>query len=258
MEVSAVVAQFPVSLDMERNLRVIQAILESCAPDDVVVLPEGSLSGYSDDIRFLKGVSMRGVDKGLDSLHSYARDRGIHLFVGTIMLDAGRWYNTAVYLSPRGERWVYRKVNLATHERGYLTAGDELPVMTLEMEGGPLRVGVQLCREIRFPEQWKALAQNGADLILYMTHAIEDAPHRPVWRSHLMSRAAELQRFVLAANTAHAEQLCPTMMIDPAGMVLDEVTSSSQAVLRQKIETTKISNWYLSQARTDLLSATYP
>jgi predicted amidohydrolase len=68
----------------------------------------------------------------------------------------------------RGLRRV-SSVNLATHERGHFRAGDALPVLTVPVGGGTVRLGVQLCREIRLPGQWAALARQGADVIVYMT-----------------------------------------------------------------------------------------
>lgn len=147
---------------------------------------------------------------------------------------------------------MYNKANLATHERGHLVPGDRLPLFDLQLPQGILRVAVQLCRELRFPDQWRVLADRGAELFIYMTHAIDDELHRPVWRSHLVSRAAENQRWVAATNVAHASQLCPSMLIDPAGLVVHELVSEQSGLLRAEIDTAAVSNWYLSQRRTDL------
>lgn len=64
-----------------------------------------------------------------------------------------------------------KKINLAMNERGLLEAGDDLP--TLEVDAGdmPFPVGVQICREIRFPDQWQWLADAGAQVFVYLTHA---------------------------------------------------------------------------------------
>jgi hypothetical protein len=93
---------------------------------------------------------------------------------------------------------VYRKANLAMHERGRLAAGPALPTVTVQLPAGHVRAGVQLCREIRFPEQWACLAPQGAQLLIYLTYAVNPAEPPGVWRAHLISRAAETERFVLA------------------------------------------------------------
>ena len=134
-----------------------------------------------------------------------------------------------------------------------MVPGDDLPLFQVKLPEGILRVGVQLCREIRFPGQCRALAEAGAELFVYMTHAIDDELHRPVWRSHLISRAAENQRWVAATNVSHPTQLCPSMLIDPAGLVVHELVSEQAGLLRTEIDTTAVSNWYLNQRRVDLI-----
>lgn len=76
------------------------------------------------------------------------------------------------------------------------------------------------------------LARAGADVFAYLTNAVGDRRQTDVWRSHLISRAAETQRFVVGANTAHHEQKCPTMIVTPTGEVVWEVSSSAQEVDR--------------------------
>lgn len=125
-----------------------------------------SLSGYSDDITFLAGINPQQVNDGLETLHTVARDRHLHVFVGACRQDDQGWRNQAYYLAPTGERAVYNKANLATHERGHLVPGDRLPLFDLRLPQGTLRVAVQLCRELRFPDQWRVLAEAGAQLFI--------------------------------------------------------------------------------------------
>ncbi|NMP23139.1 carbon-nitrogen hydrolase family protein [Sulfobacillus harzensis] len=247
MKVSVVSASFPMTFDVAENLQRMKALVAQCHAHEVVVFPEGALSGYSDDIGFLNDIDQAQVDRGLDVLQELAVASRCHLFVGAIRQDGQGWRNQAFYLSPGGERWTYNKMNLATHERGYFVPGDELPVFTLSLPSSTLAVGVQLCRELRFPGQWRRLAQQGAELFIYMTHAINDELHRPVWRSHLISRAAENQRWVVATNVAHSAQLCPSMIVDPAGLVMKEAVSDAAGILRAEVDMDAVSNWYLNQ-----------
>ena len=94
-------------------------------------------------------------------------------------------------------------------------------------------------------------------MLLYLTYAVGKPHEYEVWRSHLISRAAENQRFVLAVNTAADDVNCPTAIIHPSGRVLAE-TRGSGSPLAVTVDVTEVSNWYLSQARTDLLPFTGP
>ena len=67
-----------------------------------------------------------------------------------------------------------------------------------------------------------------------------------------MSRAAETQRFVVACNTAHPRQLCPSLIADPRGVILEEAPWEGTALLRQTLDTSAVSNWYLGQDRPDV------
>ncbi|MFE2376211.1 carbon-nitrogen hydrolase family protein [Streptomyces sp. NPDC059398] len=257
MKLSLTVAQFPITWDVERNLELISEVLAETRPDDIVVLPEGALSGYGSDLSALANLDTPALAHATDRVADLAQQNAIHLFCGTLLFDRGVWSNAAVYFSPNGARWIYRKINLAMHERGRLEAGTDLSTLSIPMAGGPVRLGVQICREIRFPEQWQHLADSGAQAFIYLTHAVNTAEPAGVWRSHLISRAAENQRFVLAANVADPHQHCPSMIISPRGEVLAEVTSGSTAVIRTTIDLDQSASWYLGQRRQDLLRLSY-
>jgi predicted amidohydrolase len=253
MEVSVAVVQTPVTWDISQNLATITSWVTEAGPGEIVVLPEACLSGYDDQLSGLDRLDPGVLARAVDRLAGLAADQGIHIFCGSLLFEDGAWWNTALYLSPDGTRWTYRKVNLATHERGRLAAGNELPVLQLRLDGGPLTVGVQLCREIVFPEQWRYLAEAGAQAFIYLTNAVNLAVPAGVWSSHLISHAAVNQRFVIACNVADPGQHCPSMIVSPRGEVLGDLPASEAAVLRTVIDTEDVSDWYLSQRRTDVL-----
>jgi predicted amidohydrolase len=255
VRISAVAAQFPVSLTIAENVRHIRAILEQTQPDELLVLPEGAISGYSEDPSFLNAIDLDELDSALHEIQEAASWRGVHLVGGACLRDGDKWRNAALYFAPDGSRSMYCKVNLATSERGVFTAGDKLPVFSMRFADGTATIGVQVCREIRFPEQWRALALQGAQVFAYLTYAA--SPYAPpgVWRSHLISRGAENQRFVVGANTAHAYRHCPTMIISPRGEVLKEAKVRERVeMIRSVLDLTEVGDWYLDQRRTDVVS----
>jgi predicted amidohydrolase len=143
------------------------------------------------------------------------------------------------------------------HERGRLHPGDHLPTIDISQPDGKVTVGVQLCREIRFPEQWQHLASAGAQLFVYLTNATNTREPAGVWRSHLISRAAENQRFLASANVAHPDQHCPSMMVSPRGEVLGELRPGHPGLLRHTIDLDEVAGAFLGQRRRDVLSLTY-
>lgn len=257
MKVPVAVAQIPVTWDLGRNLEVIATALAGTEPGEVVVLPEAAISGYDDQLSRLGDLDAEAIANAVEYLAGLARERRIHLFCGSLRSERGHWWNAALYLSPAGGSWTYRKVNLATHERGRLAAGSELPTLQVCLDSGPLTVGVQMCREILFAEQWQYLAGAGAEIFIYLTNAANPAVPPGVWRSHLISHASANQRFIVAANIADPRQHCPSMIISPRGEVLGELPHGEAGILRATIDTEEISHWYLAQRRTDVVRLRY-
>jgi predicted amidohydrolase len=251
VKLNAVVAQFPVSLSIPSNLEMIDSVLEQTDVGSLVVFPEGAVSGYSTDTTFLQKINGTELNEGLEHIRREAERRRINVWVGACINLGGAWFNTAQGFSSSGETHIYRKINLATHERGTFSKGNHLPVFELNTPEGATKIGVQICRELRFAEQWNWLARCGAQVIF---NAIGIDTVQPVWKSHLISRAAELQRFVLSANNAASKQISPTIAIAPNGQVVGEIVSAEVGVLRIELDLSKVSDLYLNQNRSDVIT----
>jgi len=258
MTLHAVVGQVDVGWDIARNqARVVSFLQAEAGPGMFVVLPEAALTGYDDGLSGLADIDQGALADGINAVAQTARQLSAHVMCGALLREQGSWSNAALYFGPNGERWTYRKVNLATHERGRLAAGASLSPLKLPGGRTSALVGVQLCRELKFPEQWHVLARRGAQLFAYLTYAANPAIPKAVWRSHLISRAAETQRFVLAANVAHPAQHCPSMVISPDGRVLAESTSTTMQALHADLDLTAASDWVVSQQRADVVGISY-
>jgi predicted amidohydrolase len=178
----------------------------------------------------------------------------IHLVVGACIQVDGAWRNATFYMGPERQLWRYDKINLAHSERGDFAPGDQLQVIDLMIGGEPLRLGVQMCREIRYPEQWRYLAAQGAQVIAYVNNAIGSAHGHEVWRAHVVSRAAETQRFVVGANNAAPDQTCTTLVVSPSGKVMSEAPVGSTTTAMADIDLAEVSDWVISQARSDVVA----
>jgi predicted amidohydrolase len=252
MRVPVAVAQVPVGWSVRRNVETVLGAIGAASAGALLIFPECALSGYDDEMSGLDSLRSEELAGAQDAVSAAARRTGVHVVCGTLLPEGGQVYNAAVYFSPSGDRWTYRKVNLAMHERGRLAAGAALPTLEIALPSGHLRAGIQLCREIRFPGQWACLARQGAQVLIYLTYAANPAEPPGVWRAHLISRAAETQRFVLAANVAHDSSHCPTMIVSPRGQVLAEAPPGETATLRHTIDLGLTRDHYLTQQRDDV------
>lgn len=246
------------TLNIEENVARIRQVLDGCAAGDWVVFPEGAVSGYGGELGFLGELDGNRVDAALATLAGIASARRLHAFVGTLLREGSAWMNAAVYLPPSGPAVRYHKTNLAMHERGVVRPGSHLGVIDVRAVGGVARVGIQLCRELRFPEQWQWLCRCGAEVLIHLNNATGEAAQDAVWKSHLVSRAAENQRFVLSANAAAPQQIGPTLAVNPRGEVMAEARRGRAECLRLTLDTAQVADWYLGQARRDLVAIQGP
>ncbi|WP_349879376.1 carbon-nitrogen hydrolase family protein [Micromonospora sp. HUAS YX12] len=257
VHMSIVIAQVSPAWNVDANLITVREVLSETRAGDVVLLPEGMLSGYGEDLAPLATVEPAAVNQAVAQVAQLAQQKQVQIFCGSLLPWQGGWCNAGLFFPPHGDHQVYRKINLAMNERGRLRPGDRLPTIDLRQPDGEVTVGVQLCREIRFPEQWQYLASAGAQVFFYLTNAANTREVNGVWRSHLISRAAENQRFLASANIAHPDQHCPSMVVSPRGEVLGELRPGHSDVLRQTIDLDQVASWYLGQRRQDLLSLAY-
>jgi hypothetical protein len=70
------------------------------------------------------------------------------------------------------------------------------------------------------------------------------------WSRNFLSRFP----FVLSADNAALEQNSPTIAIAPDGRVLGEIVSDRLEVMRVDLGLSLVSNLYLDQCRTDLVT----
>lgn len=256
MQVAAL--QCPVRMDVSANIRDLEAAVVTLAPQTLVVAPEGLLSGYLPEPGFITKLDEATTLQAIEHARALAVQRQIHIVAGACVRVDGVWRNSSFYFGPDGQSVRYDKINLARSERDDFTPGNTLPVFNVQWGAGWARLGVQMCREIRYPEQWRWLAMQGAQVIAYVNNAIGSTDGHDLWRSHVISRAAETQRFVIGANNAAKDQTCTTLIIAPSGRVIAEAPVGETTVITARIELSEVSDWVISQARKDVVAVTAP
>lgn len=241
-------------MDPAANVAAIASLLDAVAPDTLVVAPEGALSGYENRAGVTADIDIAATERAIAAVSDLARAKHLHIVAGACLHEHGEWRNSTLYFGPNGERARYDKINLAISERGAFTPGGKLPVFDITIAGQPVRLGIQMCREIRYPEQWRALAAQGAQMIAYVNNAIGSTNGDAVWRAHMISRAAETQRFIVGANTAAPDQTAPTMIVAPDGSLLAQASIGATTAITATLDLSKVSDWVLSQAREDVVA----
>ena len=142
---------------------------------------------------------------------------------------AARALNRSVVVAPDGRIVAhYDKLHLfafdngrESYDEGRTLRAGERPVA---VQCGPLRVGLSICYDLRFPELYRALMQPPCDLLVVpaaFTHTTGQAH----WEILLRARAVENQCYVLAAaqGGTHGNGRRTwgrSMIVDPWGEVL--------------------------------------
>jgi predicted amidohydrolase len=222
------------------------AAVESAAAcgADLVVLPEIFTVGYfAFDAYARTAESVEGHT--IDSLGDVAAEHDVALLAGSIVEDlaastadgvatpAGEGYaNTSVFLDRNGTRQaVYRKHHLFGYdsaERELLTPGERAP--TVDFDGFTL--GMTTCYDLRFPELYRELADNGATLVV--VPSAWPYPRVEHWQLLPRARAVENLTYVAAANGVgtfeDASLLGRSAVFDPWGTTIAAAGDESTLV----------------------------
>lgn len=225
--------------------RIARAIEEAAhAGADLLVTPECILSDYfpAPDADYAR---LRDL---LKDLASHAASARIGLCVGSAMDEGGRIYNRA-FLYDRGGCLLgtYDKTALTGFpdatggDTAIFAPGERLEV--LDFEGVP--VAMQICYDMRFPENWRILRAMGARLVLHLVAASGGGEwKRPVLAGTMACRAAETGLFIASANDCRPPQMMVSTIVDPDGLVLAEARPDSEQLLIADLDLNPERSWF--------------
>ncbi|MGO3314034.1 MAG: nitrilase-related carbon-nitrogen hydrolase [Brachybacterium tyrofermentans] len=207
-------AQIEVSEDVEfRQGTVRSAVAEAAAAGaQLVLLPEATLTPFGTDLRAVADGHHASFEQLIQEL---ADEHRLVVVAGSFTpADGDRVHNTVIARGPADEpgavRADYRKIHLfdayGARESETVAPGDELVLIDL----GGARLGIATCYDVRFPEQFTALARRGAQAIL-LPLAWADGPGKSdQLRLLLQARALDSTTVVLAADQAPPAQYAGT------------------------------------------------
>jgi predicted amidohydrolase len=185
------------------NLKVLDeaAGRAAAAGAGLVAAPEMFLTGYAigEDIARL---AERADGDSADAIAEIATRHGIAVAYGYPEREGETVHNSAQLISADGTRLAnYRKTHLfGCFERDHFTPGVQ-PVVQAELNG--LRVGLMICYDVEFPENVRAHALAGTDLLVVPTAQMH--PFQFVAESVVPVRAFENQMYVAYVNRVGPE-----------------------------------------------------
>ena len=194
--------------DVDRNLEAAARLIAQAARDgaELAALPEYFCLMGRRDADKLHVAEAPGVGPIQTFLAAQAKAHGLWLIGGTLPLrtDAtDRVRNACCVYAPDGSLAArYDKMHLFRYDNGresydearVLEAGDA----AVAMQAGPLRIGLSICYDLRFPELYRRLCVPPCDL-LSVPAAFTYTTGREHWELLLRARAVENQCYVIAA-----------------------------------------------------------
>lgn len=222
MEFSMTLAQMPcMEGNREHNFGNARLILDRYKPGkgvQFILFPELFAIGFRHEDYLKEGPGVPGPTA--EFLSSVAEEYGAYTVGTGIEKDDDKYFNTLVLAKPGGEvSGTYRKIHPFQEERDVFKGGDTMAIF----DCSGIKVGVQICYDIRFPEVTRKLALEGAELVL-VPAAFPD-PRSEHWNTLLRARAIENQLYVAAVNRIGfgfdgKTYFGHSQVIDPWGVVL--------------------------------------
>ncbi|WP_263089411.1 carbon-nitrogen hydrolase family protein [Curtobacterium sp. RIT-PI-V] len=143
-----------------------------------------------------------------------------------------RFRNTLVAVLPTGElAATYRKVHLydafGSRESDRIESGDPEQLPVFEFEG--LRIGLETCYDLRFPEVTRRLAapeHGAADVVVLPAEWVRGPGKEHHWRTLLTARAIENTVWVVGVGQTPPIGIGASVVLDPSGVAVASAGSS--------------------------------
>jgi deaminated glutathione amidase len=224
--------------DIEANLAACRTLLEQARDRgaELGVLPENFAFFGADSERAKVAEPLGDRSAPIQrTLSELALSLGMTIVGGgmpELSSDPARPFNTCVVFGPDGSIAAhYRKIHLFDVELGDGTniteslttsAGDRVVVASIAGRG----VGLSICYDLRFPELYRKLVDQGAEVIV-VPAAFTEHTGKHHWHALLRARAIESQAWVVAAAQwgLHPKQRTTyghSLIVDPWGTVVAE------------------------------------
>ena len=171
-----------------------------------------------------------------------ARERGIVIVLNLFERDGERTYDSSPVIDADGALLgVTRMIHITEypcfHEQGYYTPGDKgAPVF--DTKAG--RIGVSICYDRHFPEYMRALALNGADLVIVPQAGAVDEWPEGLYEGEMRVAAFHHGYFIALCNRVGKEDCLEfageSFVCAPDGEVIARASKGRDAILYAEVD----------------------
>ncbi|WP_328297570.1 carbon-nitrogen hydrolase family protein [Streptomyces sp. NBC_00435] len=190
--------------DTADNLKALEeaAARAAQAGAGLLVTSEMFLTGYALEVEDITRLAEPADGMSARAIGEIARRHAVAVLYGYPERDGETVYNAAQLIGPDGDRLAnYRKTHLfGGFEQEAFAPGDTVVV---QAELGGLRIGLMICYDVEFPENVRAHALAGTDLLLVPTAQMH--PFQFVAEQLVPVRAFENQMYIAYVNRTGPE-----------------------------------------------------
>ncbi len=201
---------------------------------DLIVLPELANSGYNfrDRNHALEMAESIEDSEFIDWLRRWALMHETSIVTGFLEKDGDKLYNSSVFISKKGKKEIYRKVHLFMNEKNIFDKGDKgFKVFQVD----DYKLGMLICFDYLFPEPWRMMALQGADIIAHPSNLVTDNAFKVIPAQSIMNGY-----YVVTTNRIGSEGdltfAGKSFLTNPKGTLLATASADKPEVLLTKIE----------------------
>ncbi len=223
-----------VSANLDAMVREVEkAAREGC---DLVVFPELADVGY--DLPLAVQHASDWQSEPVGRLREAAQQQNIAIVAGVSEREGESVYNSAAVIDSDGELAdSYRKLHLFSplpaDEPRFFAPGDARGAVYLN----GWRVGIAICYDLRFPESFRDLSSDPADLLIVCS--AWPAVRAAHWKTLLAARAIENQAYVVAANRVGTDAgltfAGSSLIASPTGEMLAQADDCAETLIHADI-----------------------
>lgn len=236
-QLGVAVAQFAPGRDAVENLDRIRGLAQLAVQRGakLIVFPEYS-SYFADPMDASFARNAQPLDgrfvSGLIDLAGRLQATLVAGFVEQIG-QGPKFSNTLVAVDGSGVLATYRKLHLydafGQRESDWVVPGALAAPEIFEVGG--IRVGMQTCYDIRFPEVTRVLVDAGADLVLVPAEWVRGPLKEHHWRTLVTARAIENTIYVAAADHAPPIGVGNSLIVGPMGVHMVEIGEATDVAV---------------------------
>jgi len=228
------VAQIRISKNIQENIHAITNMINQGSDKyiDVICFPECALTGYLVEYQNL---DFSLVKNGLDQIVEKAKRTGMYIIIGTPLKLREDIYNSAVILSPNGDKYIYHKHYLTESEKNVIKSGHQL----LQFKVGFVRCGVIICRDQNSHSLIQEYQKKGVSILFILAahYYTKAEAHSKLNKNRALpiARAIDNRLMVAKSNTVglmdNKISLGNSMIIDRKGIIITEADELEETLL---------------------------